>query len=299
MMNAISINTTNDKVATTVTISGKEFAIIPLNILNVDNKWQRSVKTAKAKRKIAALMEHWDDNQCRPILVAYNEKTEIYDVIDGGHRVTAAILLGKDALVAEIIRYNGTEEDKIRQMAKLFVEQGIAVDRLTPAEKHSANVLLGVSENLTLDLAARKAGFKLKEDGTRGEIKEKNLVTGYNMALSFAKFAPTALNYTFDVINAIHWNEEDQGLSSKAIGMIGKVFAYHRGEEDRIASGIVHVLLNAKPRQAFANAQVAYSGRTTASQNLLWLEGEVCDYLGIERKYHGQKMSIKDLGDVA
>lgn len=289
----ISINTTNDAVNTTITINGKEFAAIPVALLNADNKWQRSLNTAKAKRKIAMLIKGWDDNQCRPVTVIYNEKNGNYDVIDGGHRVEAAREMGMESLVAEIIRFNGTEEEKDRYAAILFTDQGVATDRLTPAEKHKANLLLNVPENMTLEIAAREHGFSLKNDGSRGYKKaKKNYVCGFTRALKFAKYCPTALNYTFDVINAMHWNEERYGLSASAIDMIGKVFAYHSGKEDDIARAMVNVLENMKPIQAFAEAAVEYKGRSRDSANLMWLEGKVCDYLNIQRKYHGQKIVL-------
>lgn len=290
---AISINTTNDAVNTTITINGKEFAAIPVALLNADNKWQRSLNTAKAKRKIAMLIKCWDDNQCRPVTVIYNEENGNYDVIDGGHRVEAAREIGKESLVAEIIRFNGTEEEKDRYAAKLFADQGVATDRLTPAEKHKANLLLNVPENITLEIAAKKHGFILKNDGTRGYNKaKKNFVCGFTKALKFAKYCPIALNYTFDVIDAMHWNEERSGLSAWTINMIGKVFAYHPGREDDIARAMVDVLENMKPLQAFAEAAVEYKGRSRDSANLMWLEGKVCNYLNIERKYHGQKIIL-------
>ena len=292
----ISINSTNDAIKTTVTINGKEFASIPISLLNTESKWQRSLKTSKAKRKIATLVRTWDDNLCRPITVIFDENTGKYDVIDGGHRVAAADLLGREELVAEIIRFNGnTEKEKIMLAARLFAEQGTAVDSLTPAEKHSANLILGIAENLTLEIAAKKHDFSLKLDGSRGRRAKKNYVSGFSQALKFAKYAPDALNFTFDVIDTIHWNEEPLGLGREAIEMIGKVFAYHLGEETKIAFGIVHALTNITPKQAFAEAAVEYKGRGSSSANLLWLEGKVCDYLGINRKYFGQKTSLKTI----
>ena len=289
----ISINSTNDAVTTTVTINGKEFAAIPITLLNPENKWQRSLKTAKAKRKIAMLIKNWDNNQCRPVTVIYNEKNGNYDVIDGGHRVEAAREMGKESLVAEIIRFNGTEEEKEMYAAWLFTDQGTATDRLTPAEKHKANLLRGIPENMTLEIAARKHGFILKNDGSRGSGNaKKNFVCGFTKSLKFAKYCPDALNYTFDVIDAMHWNEERLGLSASAIDMIGKVSAYHPGKEDDIARAMVDVLENMKPLQAFAEAAVEYKGRSRDSANLMWLEEKVCNYLNIERKYHGQKIIL-------
>ena len=276
----ISINSTNDAVNTTVTINGKEFAAIPITLLNPENKWQRSLKTAKAKRKIAMLIKNWDNNQCRPVTVIYNEKNRNYDVIDGGHRVEAAREMGKESLVAEIIRFNGTEEEKEMYAAWLFTDQGTATDRLTPAEKHKANLLRGIPENMTLEIAAKKHGFILKNDGSRGSGNaKKNFVCGFTKSLKFAKYCPNALNYTFDVIDAMHWNEERSGLSAWAIDMIG-------------ARAMVSVLENMKPIQAFAEAAVEYKGRSRESANLMWLEEKVCNYLNIERKYHGQKIIL-------
>lgn len=285
--NTIAINTTTDKVATTVTIAGKEFAIIPLELLNVENKWQRSLETAKAKRKIAMLVDGWDENQCRPITVIYNESTQKYDVIDGGHRVKAAELKELGSLVAEIIRLEGTQEEKDLVAAKLFAEQGKAVDKLTPAEKHKANVMLGIPANLTLEAAAKRVGFSLKSDGTRGKKSKviAGYVCGFNAAYSLAKNSPDILNETFDVIKAIRWGEEEAGLSAATIVMISKAISYHLDHVEKFVAGIQTVLTNKKPKQIFAEAMAMYSGRNEVSRNLMYLEGLVCDELKIDRRF--------------
>ena len=281
---SISINSTNDAVKTTMTINGKEFAAIPLELFNVNNKWQRDVTSRKAKRKIVELVENWDPGQCRPVTVIYNETTQKYDVIDGGHRVEAAKLLNLGELVAEIIRPTGTQEEKDRFAAKLFAEQGIAVDRLTPAEKHRANVLNGVPANLTLELAAEKYGFSLTRNYTvRG--KQKNYVYGFNEALKLAGWFPELLNRTFAVIKGIHWNEENNGLSVEALRMIWKTLSYHMDNADDVGKAIERALIGKTPKEAFSLAMADYPGRTTTSRDLLWLEGKVCDDLKIDRRF--------------
>lgn len=286
---SISINSTNDAVKTTMTINGKEFAAIPLELFNVNNKWQRDIASGKAKRKITTLVENWDPGQCRPVTVIYNEITKKYDVIDGGHRVEAAKLLNLGELVAEIIRPTGTQEEKDKFAAKLFAEQGDSVDRLTPAEKHKANVLIGVPANLTLELAAKEHGFTLTREYTRSHAKQKNYVYGFNEALKIAGWLPELLNRTFAVIKAIHWNEENGGLSTEGIRMIWKTFSYHMDKADEVGKAIERALVGKTPKEVFSLAMADFPGRTMTSRDLLWLEGKVCDDLKIERRFIDKK----------
>lgn len=286
--NVISINATEDRVATTVTIGTKEFALIPINMLNVNNRWQRSLETGKACRKIGMLCKVWDEGQCRPITVIYNEATRLYDVVDGGHRTRAAEILGIPSLVAEIIRPEGTETERERIAAKLFAEQGYAVDKLTPAEKHKANVMLGVRENLNLEAAANRVGFSLKLTGERGtsrRYRDTNYVCGFKEALTLAKLNPDVLNRTFDIIKETKWCEELKGLSAAAIRMIGRTLMYHLDQVDEVESTIKQVILGKTPKQIFAEAMAMYPGRTDTARNILYLEGEICKALNIERRF--------------
>lgn len=286
--NIISINATEDRVATTVTIGTKEFALIPVELLNVNNRWQRSLETGKAKRKIAMLVRAWDDNQCRPITVIYNDNFRFYDVVDGGHRTCAAIIRGIPYLVAEIIRPDGTEDERERIAAKLFAEQGYAVDKLTPAERHKANVILGVPANLTLEAAAHRVGFSLKltnERGTSRRYRDINYVCGFNEALNLAKLSPEALNRTFNIIKETKWCEELKGLSAWTIRMIGRTLMYHLDEADAVEDAIKRVIIGKTPKQIFAEAMTMYPIRTETARNILYLEGEVCKDLNIERRF--------------
>ena len=79
-------------------IGGKRFCYIPLDLLEIDEDYQRIF--CISMQKVDALTRKWDKNKCDPVLVAPHPETSTFSVIDGSHRMLAAGALKQDGVVA-------------------------------------------------------------------------------------------------------------------------------------------------------------------------------------------------------
>lgn len=69
-------------------IGGKRFCCIPLELLEIDEDYQRVY--CINMEKVYSLVRKWDFNKCEPILVSPHPETATFAVIDGSHRMLAA-----------------------------------------------------------------------------------------------------------------------------------------------------------------------------------------------------------------
>ena len=65
-------------------IGGKRFCCIPLELLEIDEDYQRVY--CINMEKVYSLVRKWDFNKCEPILVSPHPETATFAVIDGSHR---------------------------------------------------------------------------------------------------------------------------------------------------------------------------------------------------------------------
>ena len=85
---------------------------ISVDVLALDLSYQRDPR--KEMRKVYNLMEGWDDEHADDIVVSYRDG--ILYVMDGGHRLLAAILLGIDTLTVRVL------EGKTRETEAAYFE---------------------------------------------------------------------------------------------------------------------------------------------------------------------------------
>lgn len=69
-------------------IGGKRFCCIPLELLEIDEDYQR-VYCINIE-KVYSLVRKWNFNKCEPVLVSPHPETATFAVIDGSHRMLAA-----------------------------------------------------------------------------------------------------------------------------------------------------------------------------------------------------------------
>lgn len=142
-------------------IGGKRFCCIPLELLEIDEDYQRVY--CINMEKVYSLVRKWDFNKCEPILVSPHPETATFAVIDGSHRMLAAGIREEKYVIAVLTEGLPVDpmERKMKEAA-LFSEQGDDVDKLSLAQKHRANVTMGVKKYCVLDncLKGRKTTFK-------------------------------------------------------------------------------------------------------------------------------------------
>ena len=242
-------------------IGGKRFCCIPLELLEIDEAYQRVY--CINMEKVYSLVRKWDFNKCEPILVSPHPETATFAVIDGSHRMLAAGIREEKYVIAVLTEGLPVDpmERKMKEAA-LFSEQGDDVDKLSLAQKHRANVTMGVKKYCVLDncLKGRKLLLSVHE--------LKNLPKEKRDALKAADYKVLT------------------GYAANVIRPVKSVLNMH-DNDPRVVNAIIGIFEPIKPNTFFADALSKYHGRRPAEYLTMHLEKEVAKKLGIQPLYTG------------
>lgn len=275
--------------ASAIKVGNKYFAPVPLRLLFIDDSYQRKTK----KTKVAALVKKWDINKMDALRVSPRPENNTFAIIDGSHRYSAAMVKQENILVCELLMdLSSDPKERVKQEAKLYATQSDEVNKLTPIEKHNANVLLGVEENMIVDSILKKYGLLLKQNSMGGKIKQGRFA-GFSALLEEAKKGEEHVDRIINVICNIHWDIAHAGTSSLVVRCFGKILSLHKGREDDIKETLISILLPMEPEQLFGKAVARYPMRKERERVLLFLEDEVCRLLKMERVYNGENKKEK------
>lgn len=271
--------------ASSIKVGNKNFAYVPLRLLFVDEDYQRQTSKAKVRK----LAEKWNINKMDALRVSPHPEEGKFSIIDGSHRFHAAQMNGEKFLACEIIMGLSENPDKRKvEEAKLFSTQNDEVNKLTAQEKHKANLLLGVKENVILEKVRLKYRISLKPDSARGNAKE-NCLAGFQYALRIAKtYGEELLNDIFCVLCESRWNMANNGLGRDVLEMVKNVLLLHPDFRPEIKMELTEYFKNREPEDVFAGAREKYSLRAKAERNTLFLEDYLIEEIdGMYRVYSG------------
>lgn len=260
----------------TQAIGNKLFAEVPVELLYSDDRYQRGEMVST--RKVNKLIANWNPAKMDPLRVAPHDDEGRFSVINGEHRLKAAKALGYDFLVCEILRCDGIEEE-----AKLFATQNDEVDNLTPLQKHKANVLCGVPENVLIQSLCEKYDIKISA-GKAGSRKTSYL-SGFGRAVVQARSNPDVTKEVFRVIYEARWHLSSKGLCSEVLQAIYKLFLLHTDDRDKVADSLIHYMRHNDPKYVLACAMERYPKRTQTARNVLFIEDEIVTNYGVTRVY--------------
>lgn len=284
------------------TVGGKQYVKIPLTLLEIDEDYQRL--RLISKEKINDLVNHWNENLFDAILVSPHPETNSFAVINGSHRCMAWIKMNKIKEIENIsilacITQGLSENPGIRKIeeAKIFCGQGEQEDRLSACHKHMAYVCQGIKKYVVLQKCIQNRRLLLNihelknmDINTQNERKaeEWRVLSGYSAAASVAghRNGEKMLNTIFDIIEKSGWRNAPNGYSAFVIKAISSVLNLH-DIDLKVADALINVLTPMEPNAFSARAHAAYPERREAERNVMWLEKEVANYLGIEPIYTG------------
>lgn len=277
-------------------IGGKRFCYIPLDLLEIDEDYQRIF--CISMQKIHALTQKWDKNKCDPILVAPHPETSTFAVIDGSHRMLVAGILHKEGVVAVLADDLSDDPTKRKiQEAELFSEQETNTDHLSPSHKHKAYVTRGIKKYCVLDKCIQGRRLLLSAHELKNMVKEKQdalraadycVLTGYNAAVQAAAMAngEETLTNIFNIIEEAGWHGAVNGYGANVIVPVKSVLNLH-DNDPKVIKAIINFFRPMEPDTFFARAHAKYEGRKEKERLTMYLEEEVAKRLGIQPLYTG------------
>lgn len=294
--NVVNINRENtvdemfsQTMASKIKVGNKYYAYVPLKRMYVDEDYQRQTSKAKVRK----LAEKWNINKMDALRVSPHPEEGKFSIIDGSHRFHAAQMNGEKFLACEIIM--GLSDDPAKRKveeARLFSTQGDEVNRLTPQEKHKANVLLGVKENVIVDNICEKYDIPYKPDSARGGHL-KGVLAGFAEALRIAKvYGEKLLDEVFYVICESRWNMAYKGMGNAILRSLTNILVLHPDFKAEIKFELIKLFTPIEPEKLLADAMSKYPERKEIERLTLYLEdyliGEIDD---MYRVYSGGNIS--------
>lgn len=280
----------NQVMVSAIKVGNKYFASVPLQLLLIDYTYQRKTK----KVKVANLVKKWDIDKMDALRVSPRKDEGMFAIIDGSHRYSAAKVKQEQILVCEILMDLPEDAaERVKEEARLYATQSDEVNKLTPVEKHNANVLIGVEENVITEKMLAKYNIPLKTNPSHGVVKLGSLA-GFTAFLNEAKSGEEHVDNILRIICESRWNIARNGLSALVIRTVGNMLKFHPKDTETVKKVLIKIFSHIEPEQFFGAAIARYPMRKETERLLLWLEDEVCKSTNLERVYTGEKTKRKE-----
>ena len=196
----------NIMLATLATLGKLVMVKVPLNVLYVDLTYQRF-----RSKDILNLVGQYDVDKAKAIELNYREDEERLYIIDGLHRVIAAILSGEEYILAFVyIGKTQTEE------AELFRYQNKNRIPLKPGDDYKAGLTANHRDCLELQKLAKKYNLSIdgQKAGTAGQLR--NIKTILEI-IDSNENGIELLTWTFDLMKAASWFDDSLSTTSQFI----------------------------------------------------------------------------------
>lgn len=258
-------------------IGNKTFANVPIDLLFADPQFQRITETSNSR--IQTLVNNWDANKMDALKVSPHPETGNFSIINGYHRFTAAKQLRQKMIEVEIVMFPSeiamNPAKRLKAEAKLFATQNDEVHRLSPSQKHNANLILGVQENVVLQKVADKHGIILHSK-YRNNAAYPGYLTGFDKALEIAKVGgEQMLDDVFAIIKEGRWILNKDGLRKNTLSYIYTVLRLHQDRRELVVEALKGWFRHIQPTYIAARGGAFYPMRTPYEQKVLVVE----DYL--------------------
>lgn len=262
------------------TIGAKKFAFIPVKLLFVDERYQR--KDTYRKATVNTLVAKWDPNKMDPLRVSVHRESCNFAVIDGMHRLFAAIIRGDAFIECEILDLGEDTEERLIKEATLFAYQDTEKDHLRPMDQHKSHLIRKDKEYVDLDdIVTHMEGVEFKAKDGRGAGKIGQL-TGYVEATRICKvYGKKHMKDVLEALVGAGWNQVKAGLGNRPLRMVSQVLTAHT--ETEVKAEIARVLRNYDVNLFLSVARGAYPMVRPTTAATLFLEDWVCTNLEIPR----------------
>tara|TARA_R110002110_G_scaffold115958_4_gene287231 strand:+ start:1128 stop:2069 length:942 start_codon:yes stop_codon:yes gene_type:complete len=131
-----------------------ELAWIPLDVLDVDDRYQREIDTRAGRRVIARMVAEFAWRRFSPLIVTPSDVEGRYMVLDGQHKAAAARqIAGIDSVPAMIVQTEGLSDQ-----AESFVSLNNDRVRVHQYALHRARVAAGDPDAVAIDRVCAAAG---------------------------------------------------------------------------------------------------------------------------------------------
>ena len=240
----------------TYSICGKRIASVPIELMELDDSYQREVD----KKNINHLFSDWDNDRCDFIIVSFRNGK--FYIIDGQHRYFAAKLKGLKELPC-IILIGLTR----KQEARLFSRQNENVKKLTIYDVFKANIVNGdvsipeIKIDMEINEVCKKHNIKI----TRSYFNKKNErnMKSLSAARKIVKvYGKEALEWIYDTIDRTNWKTCAEVTSRQIQDMLKSFYSDNKENLSYWQNTVENVMNTYTPAQIIGCARSDYANYT-------------------------------------
>lgn len=174
---------------------------VEVDVLSMDMDYQRD-----SQQKSKRLRQEFDYNKLDPITLSYRDG--LLFVIDGGHRIDAAIYNGIHILPA-CIHEGMTKEEE----AERFAEQDRNEVGLRPYDKFKAHLVYSEPIDTAIKTVCDKYGLTVSEKG-KGVDRPMTAIDGCRSIMKSVLFDGAAcLDWMFGIMDKVNWLENKAAIT--------------------------------------------------------------------------------------
>ena len=265
---------------------------IPIDMLRLPS-YQKDRLAHIDESKVTGLAANYDIERAGYIEVIPNWKKGAFDICDGMGRVIGGEIAGVKYIAANV--HLNIPEDQVETAgAKLFNDQSLYTRHMRPVQQHTARMILGDEDVLTLDKVTKAHGVYISVDPGKRDAGIP-YIRSYNDALSIVKVAGAeGLDFAYRVIELAGWKMEKTGYCSYVLYML-KYSYLAWGKEKKAAEEMGKLLKNYVPSVFKAAAQAKYPARDCRSACALYLDDQLRAQYHKTRKrlmWTGNKLAV-------
>lgn len=226
-------------------VYSKVFAAVPLELIHIDEGYQRTENFSKAKGD----------------QIAFNFKEEVYEPVklnyrdgafycpSGQHRIYAHIKMGREYIVSELISCPREAEIAV------FLYQDDNRSKLTPYDRWKAGCELGMPTDKTLKEICLEYGVSLGK--VSGKARLGSITTARQIIEHDGK---EMLRLVFETVIDAGWREMPKAWDSRMFRAIYKLYLNRIAPADRLykRKTLLAYLEGKTPEEVFAAALIAY-----------------------------------------
>lgn len=248
-------------------IGRKYHANIPIELLYVDESYQR-VQT-RSMEKIRKMANLWDDNKMDELTVVAHPEEYRFAVTDGYGRLTASQMQSEPYESLDCCVILDAPKDPLKRRkfeADLFVKQTDCLERVSPAQKHNANLILEVPEVMVLEKVLSKYNIKISRK--RGH-RPKGYLGNYAKTLAIGKVhGEDCLDWIFNLLTNVQYNMQTDGYCVRILQGLASVWANNPLRRREAYNILSKYMKGRSPIKLVDEIRVAYPGRDSTGSAL-------------------------------
>lgn len=236
------------KSALRVSDGGKRLiAHIPVYLMKLDYTYQREVRHN-------GLINKWDPDKSSIITLSYRKgEPGVLYVIDGQHRVQAAIQNKTESLVAEIFTDLTLEEE-----AEMFATQNDCTSKLATSDTYKANLVYGEKIDTAISNVCKKYGVAVSR------FRKPKCLSGLGEArINVRMYGEKCLDWTLSIIDGADWEVHKQPYTASWLRAFRFAYAENLSDVVTAKNNLVKTLTNCNPTMVTVFASVSYPNLET------------------------------------